>query len=74
MLNPEDLKKKTFTKGFRGYEVEEVDKFLAKLIKEYEYLYLDNLEQKETIERVSSKLEYYQQMEATMQSTLAVAQ
>ena len=63
MLNPEDLKKKTFTKGFRGYEVEEVDKFLAKLIKEYEYLYLDNLEQKETIERVSSKLEYYQQME-----------
>lgn len=46
MLNPEDLKKKTFTKGFRGYEVEEVDKFLAKLIKEYEYLYLDNLEQK----------------------------
>ena len=24
MLNPEDLKKKTFTKGFRGYEVEEV--------------------------------------------------
>ena len=43
MLNPEDLKKKTFTKGFRGYEVEEVDKFLAKLIKEYEYLYLDNL-------------------------------
>lgn len=31
MLNPEDLKKKTFTKGFRGYEVEEVDKFLAKL-------------------------------------------
>ena len=29
MLNPEDLKKKTFTKGFRGYEVEEVDKFLA---------------------------------------------
>ena len=45
MLNPEDLKKKTFTKGFRGYEVEEVDKFLAKLIKEYEYLYLDILEQ-----------------------------
>lgn len=74
MLNPEDLKKKTFSKGFRGYEAEEVDKFLAVLIKEYEYLYLDNLEQKETIERVSSKLEYYQQMEATMQSTLTVAQ
>ncbi len=74
MLTPEDLKKQTFSKGFRGYEVEEVDKFMTMLIKEYEYLYLDNLEQKETIERVSSKLEYYQQMEATMQSTLTVAQ
>lgn len=74
MLTPEDLKKKNFSKGFRGYETEEVDKFLAEVIKEYEYLYLDNLEQKETIERVSSKLEYYQQMESTMQSTLAVAQ
>ncbi len=74
MLTPEDLKKQTFSKGFRGYEVAEVDKFMAMLLKEYEYLYLDNLEQKETIERVSSKLEYYQQMEATMQSTLTVAQ
>lgn len=74
MLTPEDLKKQTFSKGFRGYEVEEVDKFMAMLLREYEYLYLDNLEQKETIERVSSKLEYYQQMEATMQSTLTVAQ
>ena len=74
MLTPEDFKNKAFSKGFRGYEVEEVDKFLKTLLKEYEYLYLDNLEQKETIERVSSKLEYYQQMEATMQSTLTVAQ
>ena len=74
MLTPEDLKKKTFSKGFRGYETAEVDKFMQELIKEYNYLYLDNLQQKETIERVSSKLEYYQQMEATMQSTLTVAQ
>ena len=56
MLTPEDLKKKTFSKGFRGYETTEVDKFMQELIKEYNYLYLDNLQQKETIERVSSKL------------------
>lgn len=74
MLAPEDIKKKVFSKGFRGYECEEVDKFMAELIKEYEYLYLDSIELKETVERVSSKLEYYQQMEATMQSALTVAQ
>ena len=28
MLTPQDIKNKTFTKGFRGYEVEEVDKLL----------------------------------------------
>ena len=74
MLAPEDIKKKVFSKGFRGYECEEVDKFMAELIKEYEYLYLDSIELKETVERVSSKLEYYQQMESTMQSALTVAQ
>ncbi len=74
MLTPEDIKNKTFARGFRGYETAEVDKFVSELCKEYEYLYLDNMELKETVERISSKLEYYQQMESTMQSTLAVAQ
>lgn len=74
MITPEDIKKKIFSKGFRGYETEEVDKFFAEVAKEFEYMYLDNIQMKETIERVSSKLEYYQQMEATIQSTLAVAQ
>lgn len=74
MFTPEDIKKKVFAKGFRGYETEEVDKFIAEMAKEYEYLFLDNIQLKETVERVSSKLEYYQQMDATIQSTLAVAQ
>ena len=74
MLTPVDIKNKKFPKGFRGYEAEAVDKFMAEVLKEYEYLYMDNSELKETVERVSSKLEYYQQMEASMQSTLTVAQ
>lgn len=74
MLTPEDIQKKVFSKGFRGYDSSEVDTFLAMLRKEYEYLYLDNLQLKETVERVSSKLEYYQQLETTMQSTVQVAQ
>ena len=74
MLTPVDIKNKKFPKGFRGYEAEAVDKFMAEVLKEYEYLYMDNAELKETVERVSSKLEYYQQMETSMQSTLTVAQ
>lgn len=74
MFAPLDLKNKTFTKGFRGYETEEVDKFFVQVVKDFERLYQDNIELKETVERVSAKLEYYQQMEATMQNTLVVAQ
>lgn len=74
MFTPLDLKNKTFTKGFRGYETEEVDKFFAQAAKDFERLYQDNIELKETVERVSAKLEYYQQMESTMQNTLVVAQ
>ena len=34
MFTPLDLKNKTFTKGFRGYETEEVDKFFAQVVKD----------------------------------------
>ena len=60
MFTPLDLKNKTFTKGFRGYETEEVDKFFTQVVKDFERLYQDNIELKETVERVSAKLEYYQ--------------
>jgi cell division initiation protein len=74
MLNPLDIHNKEFKKGFRGYNEEEVDEFLDKVIKDYEKLYRDNIELKETIERISSKLEHYQHLEDTMHSTLVIAQ
>jgi len=74
MLTPLDLNNKTFGKGFRGYNTGEVDDFFARLAKDYARLYQDNVELKNTVERVSAKLEYYKQMESTMQSTLNVAQ
>jgi len=74
MLTPLDIHNKEFKKGFRGYNEEEVDEFLDKIIKDYEKLYRDNIELKETIERISSKLEHYQHMEETLHSTLVIAQ
>lgn len=74
MLTPLDIHNKEFKKNFRGYSETEVDEFLDKVIKDYEQLYRENIELKETIERVSSKLEHYQQMENTLHSTLVIAQ
>ena len=48
--------------------------FFAKVAKDFERLYQDNVELKDAVERVSAKLEYYQQMESTMQNTLVIAQ
>ena len=74
MLTPLDLNNNNFSKGFRGYDTEEVDEFFAKVAKDFERLYQDNVELKDAVERVSAKLEYYQQMESTMQNTLVIAQ
>ena len=74
MLTPLDLNGKTFSKGFRGYDTDEVNQFFSQISRDYERLYQDNVELKDSVERVSAKLEYYQRMESTMQSTLVVAQ
>lgn len=74
MLTPDDLKGKVFKKELFGYNPKEVDEFIGKITKEFEYLYLDNMNMKDSIERISSKLEYYQRMETTLQSTLTMAQ
>ncbi|VBB06183.1 diviva protein [Lucifera butyrica] len=74
MLTPLDIHNKEFKKGFRGYNEEEVDDFLDAIIRDYEKLYRDNIELKETVERLNSKLDHYQHMENTLHSTLVIAQ
>ena len=74
MLTPLDIHNKEFKRAFRGYSEEEVDAFLDNVIKDYEQLYRDNMEYKETLERITSKLEHYQHMESTLHNTLIIAQ
>ncbi|MEG0797448.1 MAG: DivIVA domain-containing protein [Acidaminococcaceae bacterium] len=74
MLTPLDLHGKKFNKEFRGYDSKEVDDFFAQVVKDFERLYQDNIELKEAVERASTKLEYFEQMESTLHNTLAIAQ
>ncbi len=74
MLTPLDIHNKEFRRSFRGYDEREVDEFLDRVIKDYEQLYRDNIELKENMERLGSKLEHYQHMEGTLHNTLLVAQ
>ncbi len=74
MLTPLDIQNREFKRSFRGYNEDEIDGFLDQIVKDYEQLYRENVELKETIERISSKLENYQHMENTLHSTLVIAQ
>lgn len=74
MLTPLDIHNKEFKKSFRGYSEEEVDEFLDRVIKDYEQLYRENVDLKETIDRLNSKLEHFQHMENTLHNTLVIAQ
>lgn len=74
MLTPLEIHNKTFQKRFRGYSEDEVDGFLDQIVRDYENLYRENIELKQTIDRVNSKLEHYQNMENTLHNTLVIVQ
>ena len=74
MLAPLEINNKEFKRSFRGYSESEVDEFLDDVFKDYEKLYRENIELKETVDRVNSKLEHFQHMENTLHNTLLIAQ
>jgi len=74
MLTPMDIHNKEFKKGFRGYNEEEVDEFLDKVVTDFEKLYKENNETKERISIVNERIESYSSIEKTLQNTLIVAQ
>ena len=74
MLTPMDIHNKEFKKGFRGYAEEDVDTFMESLATDYEKVYREYCELKERCESLQDKLAQYEKMEATMNSTLMLAQ
>ena len=74
MLTPVDLETTVFRRGFRGYQVREVQDFMARLLQDYERLYRENIEGKEKLESVESKLENYHQTEETLRNALLLAE
>ena len=74
MLTPLDIQNKKFNREFRGYNPDDVDQFMQEAAKNYERLLQENMDLKENVERLATKLEHYQHMETTLHSTLVIAQ
>lgn len=73
-LSPMDIKNKEFKKAIRGYSIEEVDEFIIEISENYEEVYKENSRLKDSLGRITEKLEHYEQLEATIQNTLLLAQ
>jgi cell division initiation protein len=73
-ITPMDIEQQEFTKSFRGYNEEEVDDFLDKIVKDYEELINENVRLNEEIERMQEKLKEFSQIEETLRSALLNAQ
>ena len=73
-LTPLDIHNKEFSKSFRGYNRNEVNNFLEKVVKDYEGTIKNNIELKEKLEQLNNKIEHYQNMENTLHNAIVVAQ
>ena len=57
MLTPLEIENKKFNKQImNGYSIEEVQSFMAELLRDYEKLYKENIEYKEIIEKVNNRI------------------
>lgn len=74
MITPMDIHNKTFSRKLRGYAEEEVNSFLEEVVSDYERIYREHREMEEQMETLKAKLQNYEKMEATMSSTLVMAQ
>lgn len=74
MITPVDLENKEFKKGFRGYDIEEVESFLEELIKDYSRIYRENAGLKDKNAILNDSVESYKGMEETMRSAIVSAQ
>lgn len=73
-LTPVELEGREFSKARKGYNIEEVDKFFKAMAQEFEVLYRENQELKETCSRIRQDLSRYKSLENTITDTLVTAQ
>lgn len=74
MITPVDLETMVFRRGFRGYNVNEVQDFMVRITHDYERLYRENIELKEKIEELTAQINQYQLMEDTLRNAMILAQ
>ncbi|NOS82463.1 MAG: DivIVA domain-containing protein [Nitrospira sp.] len=73
-ITPLDIQQMVFKAGFRGYDKEEVNRFLEQVAQTVELLNRDNAVQREKISMLEQQLAELKRTEATLSTTLLSAQ
>lgn len=72
-LTPLDIRKQEFTRGFRGFDAEEVNAFLQMVANQWEELQDENRRREERIRELENKLTHYERVEEALQEALQTA-
>ncbi|WP_026961680.1 DivIVA domain-containing protein [Alicyclobacillus herbarius] len=73
-LSPLDIHNKEFSRSFRGYDEDEVDDFLERVMQDYEALLRQNKELEERIAELNERLQHFTNIEESLSKSILVAQ
>lgn len=73
-LTPLDIHNKEFSRGFRGYDEDEVNEFLDQVIKDYEMVLREKKQLEEKVKELTEKLNYFTNIEETLNKSILIAQ
>ncbi len=74
MMTPLDIHNKVFGRAFRGYRMDEVDAFLDEIIRDFEALYRENADLKDTVARMTDEAVKNREISMTLEKTMVLAQ
>jgi cell division initiation protein len=73
-LSPLDIHNKEFSRAFRGYDEDEVDDFLERIIQDYEALIRQNKDLEEKLDQYAERLRHFTNIEESLGKSILVAQ
>ncbi|MDX8360017.1 MULTISPECIES: DivIVA domain-containing protein [Bacillaceae] len=73
-LTPLDIHNKEFSKGFRGYDEDEVNEFLDQVIKDYEIVIRQKKELEDKVTDLTERINHFTSIEETLNKSIIIAQ
>ncbi len=73
-LTPLDIHNKEFARGFRGYDEDDVNDFLDRVIKDYEIIIREKKDLEERMQQLEERLGHFNNIETTLNKSILVAQ